>query len=384
MNRNRRRIMWLLPGLLALLAASWGGLLRLGWDWPLIRPMLPAGHGPLMIGGFLGTLISLERAVALVALQQVPGGKAEEETGRLRFWPYMAPLLTGVGSLLLIVGVPGAPGPLLMTLGSLALLVIFVMIIRTQPALFTVTIGLGALTWLVGNLLWLMNRPIYGVVLWWVGFLVLTIVGERLELSRLLRPSRFALTWFVAAIGIFLAGLLFSAFSLPLGTRMAGIAMVTLALWLARYDIARRTVRQTGLPRFIAVCLLSGYVWLGISGILALIFGGVTAGPRYDALLHALFLGFVFTMIFGHAPIIFPAVLGLPVSFQPAFYGHLALLHITLVLRVVGALTGWTQGRQWGGLLNAIALLLFLLNTVRAVQRSPAVVTTQSIPRRQE
>jgi hypothetical protein len=296
----------------------------------------------------------------------------------------VAPLLTGVGALLLIGGVPGAPGPLLITLGSLALLVIFIMIIRMQLALFTVTIGLGALIWLVGNLLWLMNRPIYGVVLWWAGFLVLTIVGERLELSRLLRPSPFALTWFVAAIGIFLAGLFLSAFSLPLGTRVAGIAMVVLALWLARYDIARRTVRQTGLPRFIAVCLLSGYVWLGISGVLALIFGGVTAGSRYDALLHALFLGFVFTMIFGHAPIIFPAVLGLPISFQLAFYGHLALLHITLVLRMVGALAGWTQGRQWGGLLNAIALLLFFLNTARAVQRAPAVVATQSIPRRQE
>lgn len=49
----------------ALLGALWGGLLRIGWNWPLLHPPLPMAHGPLMVGGFLGTLISLERAVAL-------------------------------------------------------------------------------------------------------------------------------------------------------------------------------------------------------------------------------------------------------------------------------------------------------------------------------
>jgi hypothetical protein len=99
--------------------------------------------------------------------------------------------------------------------------------------------------------------------------------------------------------------------------------MLALALWLLRYDIARYTVRKTGLTRFIAVCLLSGYIWLGLSGLLALRFGGVTAGFQYDALLHTLFVGFVISMIFGHAPIIFPAVLGKPAvspTFTVTFY----------------------------------------------------------------
>lgn len=384
MGRNARRMILLLPGMLALLAAMWGGLLRLGWKWPLILPMLPVSHGPLMIGGFLGTLIGLERAVALVSLREAQRGGAGGKASRLGLWPYAAPLLTGVGALLLMVGVPGVPGPSFIILGSVALLAIFAVIIRIQPAPFTATIGLGVLAWLVGNLLWLMGRPIYGVVPWWAGFLVLTIVGERLELSRLLRLSRSALAWFMAAVGVFLAGLLLSAFSLPIGMRVAGVAMLALALWLTRYDIARRTVRQTGLPRFIAVCLLSGYTWLGISGALMVGFGGITAGPRYDALLHALFLGFVFTMIFGHAPIIFPAVLGLPISFRPAFYGHLTLLHLTLALRVGGDLAGWAQGRQWGGLLNAAVVLLFLFNTARAVQRTSAVAAAQPIPQSQE
>jgi hypothetical protein len=35
------------------------------------------------------------------------------------------------------------------------------------------------------------------------------------------------------------------------------------------------------------------------------------------------------------------------------------LLHGSLLLRVVSDLTQWTEGRQWGGVMNAVAILLF-------------------------
>jgi branched-subunit amino acid permease len=89
----------------------------------------------------------------------------------------------------------------------------------------------------------------------------------------------------------------------------------------------------------------------------------VAAGRPYDALLHALFVGFIFSMIFGHAPIIVPAVMGIHIAYRPAFYAHLGLLHVSLTLRVFGDLALWLPGRQWGGLLNALAILLFLANT---------------------
>jgi len=115
---------------LTLLTAMWAGLLRLGWNWPPLQPTLPMLHGPLMVSGFLGTLICLERAVGL--------GKR---------WAYAAPMLAGVGALALIVGVPGPLGPLLITLGSLVLIVILIQIWRIQPALFTATIALGWFGW---------------------------------------------------------------------------------------------------------------------------------------------------------------------------------------------------------------------------------------------
>src|SRR4029453_1557886 len=122
------------------------------------------------------------------------------------------------------------------------------------------------------------------------------------------------------------------------GMRLSGVGMVLLACWLLRYDLARRTVRQTGLTRFIAVCLLSGYVWLGLGGVLNWCFGGVLAGPYYDAMLHTVFVGFVFAMIFGHAPMILPAILRRTPSYHPTFYAPLGLLHASLLLRVVGDL----------------------------------------------
>jgi hypothetical protein len=337
-------------GMVALLAALWGGLVRLGWGWPIIRPALPVAHGPLMISGFLGTLIGLERAVA---------------AGRR--WTYAGPTLTGLGALALVAGLPGAVGPLLMTMGSLSLAVVFAVIVRRQPGLPEIIMGVGALAWLVGNGLWLSGWPIFRVVGWWAGFLVLTIAGERLELSRFLPISRADRAVFLGGVGLFAAGLVLALPVFSTGARVRGVGLLVLAVWLLRHDIARRSLEKVGLARFVAVSLLSGYLWLGVAGLLGLHFGELAAGPHYDAWLHAIFLGFVFAMIFGHAPIIFPAVLGVPVPFRPAFYSHLALLHLSLVLRVVGDVAVWWPGRLWGGLLNALAVLLFLGNMVRSV-----------------
>jgi hypothetical protein len=210
------------------------------------------------------------------------------------------------------------------------------------------------------------------VVPWWAGFLVLTIAGERLELGRLRQLPMVATTTFLLIVVWLGGGLLVTTVALDLGVRIVGGSLVALALWLLRYDIARRTIRRSGVTRFIAVCMLSGYGWLGVSGVLGMMFGGVPAGLHYDALLHTLFLGFVFAMIFGHAPIILPAVLRIPVTFSGSFYAPLVLLHGSLALRVAGDLLAWPEARRWGGLLNVLVLLVFIANTLWVIRRSKA------------
>ena len=60
----RRLALVVLAGV-ALLAGMWAGLVRIGWSLPTLQPDLVSLHGPLMLGGFLGPVIGLERAVAL-------------------------------------------------------------------------------------------------------------------------------------------------------------------------------------------------------------------------------------------------------------------------------------------------------------------------------
>ena len=156
----------------ALLFGMWAGLIRLGWVLPVLQPPLPMLHGPLMVCGFLGTLVGLERAVG---------------TGLK--WAYAGPALSALGAALALVGVPAPVGPLLITLGSIVTFAVLLTLVRLLPALFTVVIALGGLAWAIGNTLWLGGKPIPVAVLWWINFLVLTIAGERLELSRMLKLS---------------------------------------------------------------------------------------------------------------------------------------------------------------------------------------------------
>ncbi|MGB7291758.1 MAG: hypothetical protein WBD99_06285 [Thermodesulfobacteriota bacterium] len=353
MPRHPIRFILILLGVLSLLSAMWGGLVRIGWSLPVLEPALATLHGPLMVSGFLGTLISLERAT---------------EMGHR--WTYAVPALTGVGALILIIGSSFLIGESLITLGSFGLCIIFIVIMRIQPTLSNLVMGVGALLWLIGNIFWMTAFPIYRIVFCWAGFLVLIISGERLAIVRMLRLSKSTKAASLVALGIFLLGLVLTSVNYSNGIRISGAGMIGLMIWLIRYDIAWRAVRETGLSRFTAICLLSSYIWLGISGTIALLMSSVPLGLTYDAVLHALFLGFVFSMIFGHAPVVFSEVLGVPVSYQPQFYAHLILLHLTLIMRVVGDLCGWLFARQLGGLLNAFVLLLFLANTFYAVRKS--------------
>lgn len=356
-NLRRLALPLALLAVVALLAGLWAGLLRLGWQLPTFRPTLAMAHGPLMVCGFLGTLVGLERAVGLSAVDK-----------RQR-WTFAGPLATGLGALLLILPAGGPLPALLITLGSLVLTAAMVVILRIRVTAHGVVMLLGALAWLGGNLLWLFGRSIPEASLWWAGFLVLTIVGERLELSRLLHLSTAQQVAFGAAVAVLVAGILASVAMFQAGSRLAGAGMALLAVWLSLFDMARRTVGKTGLTRYIAVALLAGYLWLAFSGLQRLHHGGLTSGMHYDALMHTLFVGFVFSMVFAHAPIIVPPLTGQPLAYSPAFYLPLALLQASLLLRIVGDAIVNLAARQWGGLLNEVAILLFLAMLVMAVLR---------------
>lgn len=355
MSGGTRR--WAAPALAVLVAASLlagvaGGLMRLGIALPL-----PAGagwpgqallmHAALMIGGFFGTVIGLERAVALQ-----------------RRVAFVGPFLSALGGVALIAGQPGF-GRGLLGIASLAFCAVNALIVWRQRAAHTAVLLVAALAWAVGNTLFAFNAGASGPALpWWFAFLVLTIAAERLEMTRLTRRRPAALPAFGAIVVALLAGAALSASAPRDGGWLFGAALAALSLWLFAFDIARHTVRASGLARYMAVCLLAGYAWLAVGGIAwAAMAGG--AATR-DLALHALGLGFVFSMVMGHAPVILPALTRLKLLFGRAFYLPLVALHASLLWRFGGGFADLAR-RADGALLNAAALLWFALTALGAI-----------------
>ncbi|HEX7796080.1 MAG TPA: hypothetical protein VF456_17080 [Vicinamibacterales bacterium] len=330
----------------------WLGLLRLGWILPLPWPDQLILHGPLMVGGFVGTLIGLERAI-----------------GSGRRWAYFAPVCTVAGVLVLVFGPPTSAGPVLMTAGSVLVVLLFVVLLGQHFSMSTFALLAGALCWCVGNVGWMGGAGIYRVVFWWIGFVVLTIGGERLELNRVLRPSARVRAAFGGAAALMIAGALAMAVDPGAGKGWLGAGLIGTAAWLLMFDVARRTVRQPGLTRYIATCLLAGYVWLVVAGLLLFTSDVTAPGARYDAVLHSIFVGFVVSMIFGHAPIVFPAVLHRALPYRRIVYLPLVLLHVSVAMRLTGDLVDELgRLRAWGGLWNAAAIGLFLATTAGSLQ----------------
>ena len=337
-------------GAVALLCGLETGLARLGIAVPGGNAVAADLHGGLMICGFFGTLISLERAVALG-----------------RWWAYGAPAVSACGALALLAGPPILAAGLFLV-ASLLLTFDSIMVVVRQRALFTVMLAVAAACWSVGTLMWLASGGIADAVGWWLAFLVLTIASERLELSRLLAPPPLSQATFVVAVLLILAGAARAEFAGG-SALLTGIGLVATTAWLIRHDVAMRTVRGTGQARFSAVCMIAGYVWLGVAGIVLIALPPGAAAFSYDAAVHAITIGFVLSMVFGHAPIILSAVTGLRVRYGAAAYGPLALLHVSVLLRVASDICEVPALRGASGLLTVLALLSYAGALVLASRR---------------
>src|SRR5262245_31565130 len=337
-SARRLRLVPLAIGAAAMAVGIWTGLARLGVALPGGTPALADFHGALMISGFLGTLISLERAVAL--------GRA---------WPYGAPVLSSLGALALLAGVPHL-GALAFILASAVLLSASARIAILQPALFTIVLTTGAACWTAGTAYWLLGYATPAVVGWWLAFLVLTIAAERLELGRLASPPRSSQVTFAAAILLLLVGAGRGELAEP-SAPFTAVALLACAAWLLRHDIARRTIRIAGQPRFSAISILLGHLWLGVAGLLLLIAPAGSTVFSYDAAVHAITIGFVLSLIFWHPPNIFPAGTALRSGHNNLAYVSLALLHVSVASRIAGDLLERIDLRAASGIVTAFAMI---------------------------
>lgn len=331
-----------------LVVGVWTGLVRAGFVLPVGGVIDPTTHGIVMVSGFFGALISLERAVALD-----------------RPWAYLAPPAAAFGALGLAAGIPGAAwwslgAAVVMTTGSILLW-------RLRPTVFMAVMAAGAASWSMAGVFQVGGAGIDRQVPWLMLFLVGTIVGERLELSRLSPPSRWKTPVFVVAMMLVTGGGVAVSLGVSDGWRLFGAGLASIAIWLGLFDVARRTISMGGVTRFIAACLASGYVWLGVAGGWWAIGGEITGSSWWDGALHAVFVGFVFSMVFGHVHMVAPAVLGVQVPYRRWFVLHLVALHASLTLRIVGDLVADPALRRWGAIGNGMAIGMFLIATVVSI-----------------
>ncbi len=354
------RVLMLLAAV-ALAAGIAGGLLRVGVLDGQLAGVSPFGaavvaHAALMICAFFGTVIGIERAVAL--------GRA---------WAFLAPAMAAGGGVAILLGEHGAASWCFLGAAA-AFVAVNVVVVRRQRAPHTLLLLVAALAWLAGAALHLWRPGGPASIESWFAFLVITIAAERLELTRLMPRRRGSAGILAIAIGGIVVGTGVSMFAPRWGGAAYGLSLVVLAGWGLAFDIARRTIATRGASRYMAACLLAGYAWLALGGLAwaAMAWGVVEAR---DAALHAIGLGFVFDMVMAHALVILPAVARIRLVYGPAFYLGFALMQVSLALRLLGPPLG-AELRASGATLNAVAILVFALTiagtALRARQSVPA------------
>lgn len=298
-------------------------------------------HGQIMTFGFVGTLICLERVIAL------------RET-----WALIAPTALGIGGILLLLPDPML-GRILQVAGMALLVVVYARLAKRGLTIPLSIQILGAVFGLGALLLWWAGAATWSLVPWIAGYVVFTIVGERVELAHISLPrGADKLAW---GLSLGLAFSIVAVLAVGGGGEFVGVLLIAQALWLMRYDVARTTVRNSGLPRYSAANMIAAMFWLMIAGVSWLLGGSLVASPVYDTVVHSVTIGFTMSMIMAHAPIILPAVIRRPLPYRPFLWLPTVFLNIGLFIRLIGDVRGLGVTWQIGGSILVLTILGFLI-----------------------
>jgi hypothetical protein len=301
------------------------------------------GHGAIMVGGFLGTLITLEKIIPL-----------------RKNILYLIPLVSGGSVAFFFAGMPAHSLASLST-ASAGLSTVFLIYWIRDKSLVYLLMLIGAICWLVGNIS-LIKTNFYPVAIpWWMAFVLFVITAERLELMKFLPVSRNQKFVFVGSLMLFVLGCAISFHGM--GSYFAALALASASLWLMRYDVVGINLRKEKLTRYVGIALLSAYFALLLSGIFILILTDQPFG--YDIVVHSFFIGFVFSMIFAHGPIILPGVLGVSTKpYHPVLYFWLLVLHGSWIARVVADTALNMEVKKYSGIASAVAIVGYFLSIV--------------------
>ncbi len=335
-------------------------------------------HGEVMVFGFLAVLIATERYLGSLPFKLHPV-------------VHVMPFLVALGAVLKLVGSLGKSvpadnvGSILIALGMAILIYLLMAVSRqsAQPLPFRY-MSFGAFVLLLGALFSIGGSPVRNMnfSLFLLGFPILTILGERVELSRFLSPAahtRMEVHWWVV-VAAYLS-LLVQDGRWTIGAWAVLMALVVLPLLKSELALVRAgETSPQKLHRYLGRSLLVAYLWLfaGLALVLAWAATHGVYGGLFDASIHSLAAGFVLTMIFAHGPVIAPALFRVTVKQEKLSTVPLGLLTVANLMRVGGyavAGAGLPMGGDIVGVSGFVALaalLAFVIMMARSLSLRPA------------
>ncbi len=321
-----------------LITALYSAAGRVGWVMPI--PIIAAQHGFLMVSGLFATLISFERTLIL----------------KQRWW-LIIPLLSTASVVLVLTGM-GAIGFGCQFLGAALLTLLYIRQWLQYREVFLLVLALSGLAWAASALVLLLGNTFPAATTWYILFLLYTIAAERLELSKFIATPPWA-----KPLLLVLFVLLFVTQAVPFhwgSNHITGLLLAGVGYWLLQFDIVKVNLKKDGFFYYTGSTLFVGYIWLMICGVLMAL--PLRTFYHYDAVLHSFFIGFTFSMLYAHAPIIFPALIGISKRpFHKLLYVPVWLTHALLLLRLYADYSSDWNLRKWIGLVQVFVILGYFL-----------------------
>ena len=305
-------------------------------------------HSIAMVFGFLAAMIMTER-VAGAAL--IPGAKD------LRAHKIMVPsILLGVIAEVLgyMLGTQTVRyvGAILLVAGCLSFLVSLRFLRRnTESKLPFDFMMLSVVALLVAASLSAFSLPIanLGFIMLLISFPILFILGERVELTRLVATaatktmSRVAFSFAAVSVALFTIG---SVQLLPTEANLIFLlgSLLLFAVFLSVLIAENRNIRQLlksprPIQQYVAIHVGMAYMWGLIGMALATAYSlSKYQLNLYDSFIHALTVGFVGTMMLAHGPMILPGIMGRRSRDEKLTFVPLSILTLAVILRIVGEL----------------------------------------------